>query len=79
MKRLLVSLAAIALAAPAMAQDAAQGATFAELDADQNGELSFQELTAVAPELTVEQFAAADVDANGALSEDEYTAFTATQ
>lgn len=71
MKKTVLTLALLAAATPAFAQIT----TFAELDVDQNGELSFEELTVLVPELTVEQFAEADADANGALSEDEYTIF----
>lgn len=68
MKKIVISLAVLAFATPAMAQ----ATSFAELDLDQNGELSFQEVTAAVPELTVEQFAEVDADANGALNEEEF-------
>lgn len=74
MKKVMISLAVIAFAAPAFAQ----AGTFAELDADQNGEVSFEELTVAMPDLTVEKFATADTDANGALSEEEYNTYIST-
>lgn len=68
MKKIVISLAVLAFATPAMAQ----GTTFVELDADQNGELSFEEVTAAVPELTIEQFAEVDTDASGSLTEEEF-------
>ena len=68
MKRTLVALAALAFAGTAIAQ----GASFADIDADQSGDLTYAEVTAVAPEITMEAFSAADADRNGSLSEAEF-------
>jgi len=74
MKKTILSLAAaLALTSTAIAQDA----TFADIDTDQSGDLSFAELTVTLPDLTMDAFTTADVDANGALSEEEYTTLTA--
>ena len=75
MNRIIVSLAVIGFTAPAFAQDITP---FAELDADANGELSFEELTVALPELNVEQFTTIDTDANGSVSEEEYLAYSAS-
>lgn len=69
MNKLMLSLAALGLAAGgAYAQDQT---SFASLDVDANGELSFEEITVAWPQLTQEEFAAADLDASGGLSADE--------
>ncbi|UJQ93657.1 hypothetical protein [Mariluticola halotolerans] len=72
-KTLLSLAAAFALTGAAIAQDA----TFADIDTDQSGDLSFAELTVTMPDLTMEAFTAADVDANGAISEEEYATLSA--
>lgn len=68
MKRTLIALAAVAFSGAAVAQ----GASFADIDADQSGDLTYAEVTAVAPEVTMEAFSAADADRNGSLSEAEF-------
>lgn len=45
--------------------------SFADVDSDANGELSFAELQVVWPDLTQAEFDAADADASGGLSADE--------
>lgn len=70
MKRTLIALAALTFAGSAFAQDT----SFATADADQSGDLTFTEVTAVMPNVTEEAFTAADTDGNGTLSEAEYTA-----
>ena len=45
--------------------------SFADVDTDGNGELSFAELQVVWPDLTQAEFEAADADASGGLSVDE--------
>ncbi|MCW5722832.1 MAG: hypothetical protein KIS86_16990 [Devosia sp.] len=57
-----------AMAAPAFAQTPL---TFAQVDADGNGELSFVELQVVWPDLTQEEFDAADADLSGGLNSNE--------
>lgn len=69
MKKTALGLMALTiLAAPALAQ---APLTFAEVDLDTSGELSFEELQAAWPDLTQDEFMAADLDMNGALSADE--------
>jgi hypothetical protein len=58
-------------AAPALAQTPM---SFADVDLDASGELSFTELQAVWPDLTEDEFNAADLDANGSLNVDELNA-----
>ncbi|MCD7059940.1 EF-hand domain-containing protein [Pelagibacterium xiamenense] len=50
----------------------AQGVDFASLDADMNGEISFEELQAALPNIVEEDFSVLDVDGSGGLSEDEF-------
>lgn len=45
--------------------------TFADVDADANGELSFAELVVAWPDLTQAEFDVADVDKSGGLTADE--------
>jgi len=71
MKKLILSLAALGLMSGAAL---AQGTTFADLDADANGELSFEEITVAWPQLTQEEFTAADTDASSGLSPEEVAA-----
>lgn len=69
MKTIALGLAALTImAAPALAQ---APLTFAEVDIDASGELSFEELQAAWPDLTQDEFMAADLDLNGSLSADE--------
>jgi hypothetical protein len=67
----LAALVLSGLSMPALAQ----GATFEELDADGNGELSYEEVVVIWPQLTEADFAAADTDGSGGLSPDEVGAF----
>lgn len=71
MRRLALGLLALTFAAPAMAQTPL---TFAEVDTDGSGELSFEELIAVWPDLVQDEFDRADVNMNGSLSADELNA-----
>ncbi|ODT70185.1 MAG: hypothetical protein ABS75_13830 [Pelagibacterium sp. SCN 63-23] len=72
MRRIALGLFALTLAASsAMAQTPL---TFAEVDTDGNGELSYEELLAVWPDLTQEEFDRADVNMSGGLSPDELNA-----
>ena len=72
MNKIATGLVALALAAtPALAQ---APLTFADVDTDASGELSFAELQAVWPDLTQEEFTVADQDANGSLSPAELDA-----
>ena len=65
---------ALILAALGLATTAAIAQTptsFAEVDTDGSGELSFAELQAVWPDLTQAEFDTADIDAGGGLNADE--------
>lgn len=74
MKLAVWTLAAGALlVGPALAQT-----TFAQIDADGSGEVSYQEVLAVLPNLSETEFAAADTDQSGALSENELIALAST-
>lgn len=71
MKKLMISVAALALmSAPAFAQ----AADFSTADANGDGQVTYEEAVAVLPDLTEDQFKAADTDSNGTLSEAEYDA-----
>lgn len=72
MKKTLATLAALTFATAAVAQ----AASFAELDVDQNGELTYAEVTATMPDMTMEAYTEADTDANGTLSEEEFASVT---
>ncbi len=67
----LAALVLSGLSMPALAQ----GATFEELDIDGNGELSYEEVIVIWPQMTESDFAAADIDGSGGLSADEVGAF----
>jgi len=72
MRRIALGLFALTLAtSTALAQTPL---TFAEVDSDGNGELSFEELSAVWPDITQEEFDRADVNMSGGLSPDELNA-----
>lgn len=72
MNKIAMGLVALTLAAsPTLAQ---APMNFADVDLDASGELSFEELQAVWPDLTQEEFTVADMDANGSLSADEINA-----
>lgn len=65
--------AAAALAATPFMASATTGA---EIDANQDGVLTLDEVQAVYPEMGADQFIAMDLDANGALDESEIAAAT---
>lgn len=72
MHKFALGLAVLTMAAaPALAQTPM---SFADVDLDASGELSFAELQAVWPDLTEDEFNAADLDANGSLNIDELNA-----
>ncbi len=52
---------------------AAEG-DFAKADADTDGSLTYQEVLAIMPDMTADQFKAADADGNGTLSQAEFEA-----
>jgi hypothetical protein len=63
MRKIALGLMATAmLAAPALAQTPM---TFADVDSNGDGRLSYEELVLVWPDLTQEEFAAADVEGSG--------------
>lgn len=69
MNRIALGLAAIGLAtSAALAQTPT---SFADVDTDGNGELSFAELALVWPDLVQVEFDGADADGSGGLSPDE--------
>ena len=69
MHKLALSLAVLGLSAGvAFAQTPT---SFADVDTDANGELSFAELQLVWPDLQQAEFDAADADTSGGLSADE--------
>lgn len=72
MRKILLAVAVVGFAAPALAQ----APDFETIDADQSGTLSLPELKAAFPEVTLETFNAVDVDASGDLSPEEYAAAT---
>lgn len=70
MKRLTTPfLVLLMAAAPALAQTPTD---FADVDTDANGAISWDEASAVLPNLTEDAFKAADTDTSGDLSEEEY-------
>ena len=73
MKKTIIALATLSPLAWAGVASA-QGVTFDDIDADGSGELSYSEVTAVIPNMTMEDFTAADTDGNGSLSEAELQA-----
>ncbi|MEH6526121.1 MAG: hypothetical protein V7723_08595 [Sneathiella sp.] len=70
MKKILITAAALTTFAAASAFAAAP--PFAEVDANGNGTVSFEELAVVMPDTSQAQFASADMDSSGELSEEEY-------
>lgn len=72
MRRIALGFVALTLAASAAL--AQTPLTFADVDLDGNGELSFEELTAVWPDLTQDEFNRADINMSGGLSPDELNA-----
>lgn len=69
MHKLALSLAVLGLSATAAF--AQTPTSFADVDADASGELSFAELQLVWTDLTQQEFDAADADASGGLTPDE--------
>ena len=64
-----IAIAAFLAAAPAIAQ-------MAEIDADGDGLITYEEMTAVYPDTTQEAFASIDTNVDGAVDEAELTAAT---
>ena len=52
---------------------AANAVTLSDLDADGDGMVTFEELTAVLPEISEEVFSTADLNADGMIDEEELT------
>jgi len=69
MHKLVLSLAVLGLATTATL--AQTPTSFAEVDSDATGELSFAELQLVWTDLTQEEFDTADADTSGGLTPDE--------
>lgn len=63
-----LAIAAVLVAAPALAQD------MSTLDADGDGMVSMEEMTAVYPDMTEDSFTQADANADGMLDEAELQA-----
>lgn len=57
-----------------MAMSSAHAADFADLDVNQDGVLSFEEINSVMADVTEETFNAIDLNQNGALDQDEFAA-----
>lgn len=76
MKKTVIALA-VALGLSATGGAFAQALDFNALDADQNGEITLEELQAAIPDLTPESFAMLDTDGDGVLSPEEFAALTA--
>jgi hypothetical protein len=70
-KLLIASLATLGLAG------AAGAAEFSEVDADSNSLVTLQELQAIAPEVTRDEFGNYDGDADGGLNENEFAIWNA--
>jgi len=51
--------------------------SFSDLDANEDGKLSVEEVQAVAPDVTEDEFASYDADADGYLQEPEFEAWIA--
>lgn len=66
MRKITLGLAVIGLSATAAF--AQTPTTFADVDTDASGELSFAELQVAWPDLTEAEFSGADIDASGGLS-----------
>lgn len=69
MQKIALSLAVLGLSATAAF--AQTPTSFADVDADANGELSFVELQVAWPDLTQAEFDTADIDKTGGLTPDE--------
>lgn len=72
MKKLALSFAALVLGAGAAF---AQAPVFADVDTNSDGAVSYEELVAIAPDLTEDAFATYDLNADGTLDEVEFAAF----
>lgn len=69
MRKIALSLAVLGLTATAAL--AQTPTSFADVDTDANGELSFAELVLIWPDLTQDEFDTADRDGSGGLTADE--------
>lgn len=72
MKKFALGFAALTFASSAALAQTPM--TFAEVDTDANGELSYAELVVVWPDLTEAEFNAADLNMSGGLDPDELNA-----
>ncbi len=68
---LITAAAALGVAGGALA------AEFSEVDTDSNGQLSLEEVQAVAPNVTEDEFSSYDGNADGALNENEFAIWEA--
>ena len=73
MKTLFLSLAAASFALGTTCQTMAAETDFENIDTNGDGVLSYDEVAAVIPEMTPDQFKAADTDGDGVLSKAEWT------
>ena len=71
MRKIALSLAVFGLTAGLTATAAMAQTSFADVDADANGELSYPELLVAWPDLTQEEFTTADADLSTGLSTTE--------
>lgn len=65
-KIMMTAVAAMTLTAPAWAQ--------ADLDTDGDGAVTFEEVQAVNPEVTMDEFAAMDINGDGVIDAEELSA-----
>ncbi len=70
MQKTILGLATAALLIPA----ASFAATFAEIDADGDGSVTVEEVTAAMPDADAAAIAALDADGDGMISEEEFAA-----
>lgn len=76
MKTLFTAVSAAAFAAGAALAQETQ-ISFVELDVNEDGKLSIEEVHAVAPDVTEDDFAAYDADGDGYLQEPEFETWLA--
>ncbi|MEO8686406.1 MAG: hypothetical protein ABI414_16385 [Devosia sp.] len=74
MRNIVLSLAVFGLTAGLTATAALAQTSFADVDADANGELSYPELQVAWPDLSQEEFSTADADMSTGLSTSELAA-----
>lgn len=71
----MLAFAAVAFSVPALAQ----APDFTSVDVDQSGGVTWQEVQAVMPDVTEDQFRVADGDGSGDLNEEEFQTLVSGQ